>query len=117
MVHADQLSDPEILAFWSLSRYGSGRQEKGRKAKIKKVQISSLEEVASLCHLLPLLLTKPKGLMHDTPLGSWEIRKRKERKKEERERREKEEEKEEGALLLLCAAEGFQEKTLGVLPF
>ena len=64
-----------------------------------------------------LLLTKPMGLMHDSPLGSWEIRKRKGRKKEERERREKEEEKWEGALLLWCAAEGFQEKTLGVLPF
>ena len=70
VVHDDQLSDPKILAYWSLGRYGSGRPEQGKKAKIKRVQVGSLEEVASLCHLLPLLLTKMKDLMHDTPLGS-----------------------------------------------
>ena len=67
VVHTNQLSDPKILAYWSPGRYRSGRPERGRKAKIKRGQVGSLGEVASLSHLMPLLLTKPKGLLYDNP--------------------------------------------------
>ena len=54
----------QVLTVWTfLKKCTSGRPDHGKKAKIKRVQVGSLEEVASSCHLLPLLLTKLKGLM------------------------------------------------------
>ena len=106
LVHADQFLDPEILAYRSPGRYGSERPEQGRKAKIKRGQVGSLGEVASLSHPMPLLLTKLKSLLYDNPLGSWETRKRKEKRKEEREG----EEKESNLCLPLCCREEPQER-------
>jgi len=60
--------------------------------------------VASLFHLLPLLLTKQRGLGRDNSLWSYETRKIKKRGKEERERGEKRRRKE-GLLFFLVLAE------------
>ena len=63
MVHADHLSDPEILAYRSPGRYGSRRLEQGSKAKIKRVQVGSFEEVASLSHFMPFFVDQNEGFI------------------------------------------------------
>ena len=61
--------------------------------------------MALLGHILPLLLTKQRGLRGDNPLGSWEISKKGKMKKEERERGERRGKGSGFSLLLLGATE------------
>ena len=52
----------------------------------KKKGVSLRGNVALLSHILPLLLTKQRGVSEDNPLGMWGIKNKGKREKEERER-------------------------------
>ena len=103
----------ESQHFWSF-----GRPDVGRQAKIKGAQVGSRGKVATLCHLLPLLLTKMRGFLCEYPLGSWETRERKEKEKEERERGERRRRKKrKPSGLPLCCREEPQGRPSVLQPF
>ena len=62
-----KLDFSENPALRSPGRRGCGRPDVGRQAKVIRGQVGSLGEVATLSHLMPLLLTKMKGLLCEYP--------------------------------------------------